>query len=87
MTTEFNMEIAVHNIIACRRRAKPQDVAQALRGMPKRTRSAADCGEQRPRCSHCRGCCRRACRRTIAGLPISATPLTLSKRGGNAADG
>ena len=30
MTTEFNMEIAVHNIIACRRRAKPQDVAAGI---------------------------------------------------------
>jgi hypothetical protein len=30
MKTEFNMEIAVHNIIACRRRAKPQDVAQGI---------------------------------------------------------
>ena len=30
MTVEFNMEIAVHNIIACRRRAKPQDVAAGI---------------------------------------------------------
>ena len=30
MKTEFNMELAVHNIIACRRRAKPQDVAQGI---------------------------------------------------------
>jgi len=30
MTIEFNMEIAVHNIIACRRRAKPQDVATGI---------------------------------------------------------
>ena len=27
---EFNMEIAVRNIIACRRRAKPQDVAAGI---------------------------------------------------------
>ena len=30
MTVEFNMQIAVKNIIACRRRAKPQDVAQGI---------------------------------------------------------
>ena len=30
MTIEFNMEIAVRNIIACRRRAKPQDVAAGI---------------------------------------------------------
>ena len=30
MTVEFNMEIAVRNIIACRRRAKPQDVAHGI---------------------------------------------------------
>ena len=30
MTIEFNMEIAVRNIIACRRRAKPQDVAHGI---------------------------------------------------------
>ena len=30
MPVEFNMEIAVRNIIACRRRAKPQDVAQGI---------------------------------------------------------
>ena len=30
MTVEFNMEIAVRNIIACRRRAKPQDVAAGI---------------------------------------------------------
>jgi len=30
MTIEFNMQIAVRNIIACRRRAKPQDVAAGI---------------------------------------------------------
>ena len=30
MPVEFNMEIAVRNIIACRRRAKPQDVAAGI---------------------------------------------------------
>ena len=30
MTVEFNMQIAVRNIIACRRRAKPQDVAAGI---------------------------------------------------------
>ena len=30
MTVEFNMEIAVKNIIACRKRAKPQDVAEGI---------------------------------------------------------
>ena len=30
MTIEFNMEIAVRNIIPCRRRAKPQDVATGI---------------------------------------------------------
>ena len=30
MTIEFNMQIAVKNIIACRRRAKTQDVAQGI---------------------------------------------------------
>ena len=30
MPIEFNMEIAVRNIIACRRRAKPQDVAAGI---------------------------------------------------------
>ena len=30
MTIEFNMEIAIKNIIACRRRAKPQDVADGI---------------------------------------------------------
>ena len=30
MTTEFNMQIAIKNIIACRRRAKPQDVAHGI---------------------------------------------------------
>lgn len=30
MTIEFNMQIAVKNIIACRRRAKPQDVAHGI---------------------------------------------------------
>ena len=30
MTVEFNMEIAVRNIISCRRRAKPQDVAAGI---------------------------------------------------------
>jgi hypothetical protein len=30
MTVEFNMEIAIKNIIACRRRAKPQDVAHGI---------------------------------------------------------
>ena len=30
MTIEFNMEIAIKNIIACRRRAKPQDVAHGI---------------------------------------------------------
>ena len=43
MTVEFNMEIAVRNIIACRRRAKPQDVAAGIAWYAE-AYSAPDCG-------------------------------------------
>ena len=42
MKTEFNMQIAVKNIIAMRRKAKPEDVAHGIDGMLKRMRNAAN---------------------------------------------
>ena len=62
MTVEFNMEIAVHNIIACRRRAKPQDVAA---GIAWYAEAYEEC-RRLLRTTACRSHCRRCGRCTVA---------------------
>ena len=56
MTVEFNMEIAVRNIIACRRRAKPQDVAHGIAWYAEAYEECRQIAEKYDLPSHCSRC-------------------------------